>query len=296
VAANFVLKHNTEMQTLLSHRDHGISTFGIVSTDLVAKLVPVTGTNKYEVGDVWKRVHTKTANNTLLFFCDARRMSRHLLAASLTRNRPAAATTGAMLRWTRRLRDEIERRGFWIDDFAIDGQPLRDIREAQFVCDDGGFPHGFRWDTLASCYSQEGHNVVLVPHGSTGSRPIDPSHASYRAIRSLSGKEITDLTRNNINVLWLSQTVFISQIFFNLDGCCVDEYKLTFRYGGYDGMGIYVYALSSFEHGEPDIHSPVPIAFLRHVTALLPMGHISEVLVARDHLQRCPLEMAFQIV
>jgi hypothetical protein len=201
-----------------------------------------------------------------------------------------------MLRWTCRLLDVIERRGFWIDDFDSDGEPIWDIREAQFSCDEGCFPAGFRWDTLGTCYSQKVYNAVLVPPNSTGSHPIDPNSAPYRAIRSLAGEEITDLTRRNINVLWLSQNIFISQIFFNIEGYCVDEYELTFRYDRHDRMQIFVYTLSSFEDGEPDMHSPVPIAFLRHVTALLPIGHISEVLVARDYLQRCPLEMAFQIV
>jgi hypothetical protein len=216
-------------------------------------------------------------------------------AAPLTPNRPAASTTGAMLQWTCRLRDIVERRDFWIDDRNRGREPQWEtIREAEFACDDGCFPDGFRWDTLASCYSQNYFNVVLVPHGSAGSRPIDPNCASYRAIRSLAGEEITDLTRNNINVLWLSQNIFISQIFFNLDGYCVDEYELKFHYRR-GSMEIFVYALSSFGDGEPDIHSPVPIAFLRHVTALLPIGHISEVLLARDYPQRCPLDMAFNI-
>jgi hypothetical protein len=223
---------------------------------------------------------------------------KQLLAGTvpLTPSKSAASTTGAVLKWTCRLRDVLESRGFWIDDRTHEREPEWEmIREAQFACDDGCFPDGFRWDTLAACYSQKVYNVILVPHGSAGSCPIDPNSASYQAIRSLSGKEITDLTRHNINVLWLSQNIFISQIFFNLDGYCVDEYELTFRYDHYDRMQIFVYTLSSFEDGEPDIHSPVPIAFLRHVTALLPIDHVSEVLVARDYLQRCPLEMAFQI-
>jgi hypothetical protein len=228
-----------------------------------------------------------------------RGMSRkkQLLAAPLTANQPVASTTGAVLKRTCRLRDVLESRGFWIDDRTRDREPEWEmIREAHFVCEDGGFPDGFRWDTLASCYSQNVYNVILVPPGAAGSRPIDSNSASYRAIRSLAGKEIKDLARRNINVLWLSQNIFISQIFFNLEGYCVDEYELTFRYDHYDRMQIFVYTLSSFEDGEPDIHSPVPIVFLRHVTALLPIGHVSEVLVARDYLQRCPLEMAFQIV
>jgi hypothetical protein len=218
-------------------------------------------------------------------------------ATMLTSSRCPVSAAGTELQWTCRLRDVFERRGFWI--FKPFAKRLSEIREAKFTCADGCIPELFRWDILTQCYKQNwfDQNIYLHPNGDASYLPIDANCATYRATRALSGTCISDLTQGNIDVLWLSKTIFISSIFFRLmTRPCVDEYELTFHYGCCDRMSTFVYELSSFEGGEPDMHSPVPLAFLRHVTALLPTGHISEVLVARDRLQRCPLEMAFQIV
>jgi hypothetical protein len=93
----------------------------------------------------------------------------------------------AKLQWTCRLRDVLERQLIFPDRAKVHWA----MTEAKFICDDGLFPDDFRWETFAGCYSQE---VVYVNLGRPAYLPIDPNYLSYQEIRSLSGKEVTDLT------------------------------------------------------------------------------------------------------
>jgi hypothetical protein len=215
-------------------------------------------------------------------------------ATTLTSTRCPVSATGPELQWTCRLRDVLERLGFRI--FKRSAKLLSEIREAKFTCADGCFPKLFRWDIFTQCYNQSRFDpsIFLHPSGDASYLPIDANCASYSAIRALSGTCIADLARDNIDVLWLSKTIFISPIFFRLmTSPCVDDYELKFQPSD---LKFFVYSLSSFERDEPDIPSSLPADFLRHVTALLPVGYFSNVLVHRFRPQRCPLQMVFQIL
>jgi hypothetical protein len=195
-----------------------------------------------------------------------------------------------MLQWTCRLRDVLERQLIEPERAKL----LSTMTEAKFICDGGLFPDDFRWETLAGCYSQKAGYIDLGTNDEPGYLPIDPNCPSYQAVRSLSGKDIADLTLRNINVLWLSRNVFISQIFFSRRYMCGYKYELTFLHN-WSRTSIFVYTLSFFEHDEQDLPSPIPVDFLRHVTACLPPGYFSKVVLDRHYPARCPFELVFQI-
>jgi hypothetical protein len=75
---------------------------------------------------------------------------------------------------------------------------------------------------------------------------------------------------------------------------CGYKYELTLKHR-WTRLSIFVYTLSFFENDEQDLPSPIPVDFLRHITACLQPGYFSEVVIDRHYPARCPLELVFQI-
>jgi hypothetical protein len=190
-----------------------------------------------------------------------------------------------MLKWTCRFRDMLERRGF--DVSIARPYPLRKIREAEF--DDGSFPDSFRWDTLRGCLCD----------GASTSLLIDPSHASglvppiclylndrqereAQSIRQLCGSPVAYFDRQDIDVLWLSPTVFISTMDFQLPlpggtGYPKQAHDYAVRLTRENGESFlyHAYSLSLFEGHGFAAPSPLPMKLLRHVAANLEAGYFN---------------------
>jgi hypothetical protein len=178
-----------------------------------------------------------------------------------------------MLRWTCRLRDAFEERGFLSSD--ADSSVLSQIKEAEFVVDpDLAFPREFRWETFCSCfkYAQFGRlfsrtyeytladpsaDAVdrrgLVPAMNTRSR-------TSRSIRAMNGETINDLGQRNIDVLWLSPTVFISAVKFQTTNQMIHDYEVTF-----EGISCFITQLPAFDQVAFETPSPLPISFFQHL-------------------------------
>jgi hypothetical protein len=193
-----------------------------------------------------------------------------------------------MLRRTFRLHEALERRRFWV--YRNSWNPLAGMQEAEFSAATGNFPDSFRWDTFCGClYNGEDACATLF---------IDPNQRDYlvpafegdlmgtETIRRWSGRQITDLDAQDIDVLWLSPSVFISAVDFDLpdfslpddDGEPVHAHDYAVRLsrrGSYDDLTLYVYSFPFFEGNGFSAPSALPLQLLRHVTANLPYGYFS---------------------
>jgi hypothetical protein len=197
-----------------------------------------------------------------------------------------------MLRWTCRLRDVLERRGFLVPGHEF--PRLAEMREAEFTSENGVFPSDFRWQALRSCLNSKHWGTFhLFNGGEFGNAvpAVDPHSALSISIRSISGQPVEDLQQGNINVLWLSPTVFIACVGFVVGTSTPlgHGYELTFYERGTGCVVLCATALSSLEgdeHGEP---SPVPLEFFRHATALLPADYFDSMTLRRKSPERCPV-------
>jgi hypothetical protein len=117
----------------------------------------------------------------------------------------------AMLRWTCRLRDVLERRRFCIEDHDV--KPLSTLREAEFVPSvDVALPGEFDFEKLKACFSSSMF-ITLYDYDEYDLfhiSPVDPP------IRSLSGQLVTSEDLGRIGVLWLPPAVFISACRFSV--------------------------------------------------------------------------------
>jgi hypothetical protein len=216
-----------------------------------------------------------------------------------------------MLQWTCRLRDELERGGFFV--LERHSQKLSEMREAEFVSPDGGpFPNDFRWEAFVASYASSKadtppvylfHRGDLPPFGVD--RPahlaVDRSSSIDQSIRSLSGQAVPDFTTKSIDVLWLSKTVFISPMEFfwrRVHKSYLYEYGITLKpRATSQSITCYATALSSFGRGEVEEPSSLAVQFLKHVSALVPESFFDRVWLKRnwDCPQRCPVDCIVQI-
>jgi hypothetical protein len=204
-----------------------------------------------------------------------------------------------MLRWTCRLRDVLEQRAFLVKN---DGQSRRlsEMREAEFVSPDGNFPAEFRWESLNECFYKPAHRAYLYNSGNVGNytnifRAVDPHCSVSVSIRSVSGQSVENLQQENIDVLWLSPSIFISSFEFfvgvrersllDYSVICNDE-----RSNRGDVL-LRATALGSFEGDEKGGPSPLPLDFFHHVTTLLPAGYFDKIGLQRKHPHRCPVDI-----
>jgi hypothetical protein len=188
-----------------------------------------------------------------------------------------------MLRWTCRLRDAFEERGFLSSN--ADSSTLSQIKEAEFVdVPNEAYPREFRWETFCSCFKPRSSNRnsvinLVYPDVDVAERQglvsvINIDTPTSRSIRDMNGLAVNDLGQRSIDVLWLSPTVFISGVAFYIANQMINDYEVTFK-----GISCCITQLQAFDRVEFDEHSPLPIDFFRH---LAPCEHES-VWVNRNH-------------
>jgi hypothetical protein len=206
-----------------------------------------------------------------------------------------------MLRWTCRLRDELERGGFSV--FEKHSQKLMAMREAELVGPDGGpFPDGFRWETFVASYAGSKADIItLLQRGfdGHGHLAVDPSSSIDQSIRSLSGQAVSDFTTNAIDVLWLSKNVCISPMAFcrHMDMSYLYDYGITLKPRATSkSVTCYATSLSSLGLGEVEEPSLLALQFLKYVTALVPESFFDGVWLKRnrDRPQCCPVNCIVQ--
>jgi hypothetical protein len=219
-----------------------------------------------------------------------------------------------MLKWTCRLRDALERRGFW-DELE---NPLSNLREAEFDDANGTFPDSFRWDTLRGCLRvclrgclcDGGDTCVTLfdnrYHQRNGLAPaFDRRDPKTQSIRRLCGTPVADLDRHDIDVLWLSPSVFISAVDFELPGADGDPMPdhdyvvhLTEKQHGRE-FRFYAFSLSWIEGNGFAAPSPLPLQLLGHVAANLPDGYFKmlELYMSCERIdERLPVECLLHFV
>jgi hypothetical protein len=191
-------------------------------------------------------------------------------------------------RWTCRLRDALERRGFWASN--EDCEALSGLREVELSgpviqrVDSILFPRDFGWDDFVQsiqCH-REGQMVLY-----RNRRHLDPrthrrieNRQRYvdQSYRGVEGQNVADCYRKNIHVLWLSQDVFISSINFHLAEPAAaplvlwDYHMGLFQRAG--GISHYAYLLSRFQDERVPalerLASRLPLDFIGQLTTPLP--------------------------
>jgi hypothetical protein len=171
-----------------------------------------------------------------------------------------------MLRWTCRLRDALEARGFLSS--SADSKVLSQIKEAEFATPNQGFPREFRWETFRSCFnnfrSESTTVTVTLVHPSADAADrrglvLAVNTRVSRSIRAMNGQTVQDLSQRNIAVLWLSPTVFISGLQLRITDE-VHDYRVKCG-----GIICFITQLPAFDQVAFDEPSPLPIAFFQHV-------------------------------
>jgi hypothetical protein len=189
-----------------------------------------------------------------------------------------------MLRWTCRLRDEFEARGFLSS--SADSLVLSRIKEAEFVdVEEGAFPPEFRWKTFSSCFKNIiGYYRTLVTLVYPGADAADRQDLvlamntrlrTSRSIRALNGETVDDLGQGNIHILWLSETVFISAAQFRIANQ-IHDYEVKVGY-----ICCFITQLSAFDQVAFEEPSPLPIRFFQHLAPSVP--NWEGLTLARNH-------------
>jgi hypothetical protein len=211
-----------------------------------------------------------------------------------------------MLKWTCRLRDTLERRRLWVHETSPN--PLSNLREAECDNENAIFPDSFRWDTLRGCLRDEKDACTTFftdPSQGIGLVPaFEQDDSGLQSGRRLTGTRVADLDRQDIDVLWLSPSVFMSTVDFKLpdaDGAPIHANDYAVRLAGKkDGEVLYyAYSMPFFEGTGFAPPSPLPVQLLRHVAANLPDGYF-EILKLEESLaridERLPLECVLHFV
>jgi hypothetical protein len=172
-----------------------------------------------------------------------------------------------MLRWTCRLRDAFEARGFLSS--TEDSLVLSQIKEAEFVvAPKQAFPQEFRWETFCSCFKRaryDSNYVTLVyPSVDAADRrdlvlAMHTPRQTRSSPRAMNGQAVTDLGQQNIDILWLSRTVFISGVKFRITNQ-IHDYEVTFG-----EIRCFITQLQAFDQVAFDEPSPLPIDFFQHL-------------------------------
>jgi hypothetical protein len=173
-----------------------------------------------------------------------------------------------MLRWTCRLRDAFEARGFLSSD--TDSLVLSQITEAEFVVDPAiGFPREFRWEAFCSCFKPVPYdsNYVTLVYPSADAMEgrqdlvlaMNTPRQTRSSPRAMNGKTINDLGQRNIDILWLSPKVFISGVKFRINNQ-IHDYEVTFG-----EIRCFITQLQAFDQVEFDEPSPLPVDFFQHL-------------------------------
>jgi hypothetical protein len=198
-----------------------------------------------------------------------------------------------MLKWTCRLRDLIESKGYKTCERAV--KRCTEIREAEFV--DGNLPEQFRWETFKNCCEHKDNVYVWLFNCDSVTSPIGQLVPAINScspellhIRSLCGLPITSVQERKLDVLWLSQTVFVSWTAFSFEQRSLRDFEVEFI--AYRGFSCYVYSLSAFGEGEwVSSSSALAMHFFRHLIGLLPANYFRVIrLCCLDKSKQFPLE------
>jgi hypothetical protein len=177
---------------------------------------------------------------------------------------------------------------------------LSTMKDVEFVSSESGvFPDEFRWDTFKGCLDRPyGCEVSLwadtYEHSDRLFAAFDPNDATIQSIRSLSGHAVTDFTKGDISIVWLSSTVFISPIQFTTfyyKGLVMD-YDVCFQTRTkVSSTQCYVHSLSGPD-GAMQEPSLLPLLFMSHLAATLPVDYFSSLWLQRhqDQFQLCPVD------
>jgi hypothetical protein len=189
-----------------------------------------------------------------------------------------------MLKWTCRLRDLFESKGYRTYDEH--SQRSSAMREAEFV--DGDFPEQFRWEIFKHCFEQASPDYVFMFNRDSvavmgGHAPVVAAYnPKSKHIRSMCGLPITGLLQRKIDVFWISPTVFVSWISFDLEGDCLYDFKVEFTAS--HPLSCYVYSVSAFSDGRRKPSSSVAMRFFRHLISPLPANYFFTIRLHVDAL------------
>jgi hypothetical protein len=184
------------------------------------------------------------------------------------------AKTPTTLKWTCRLRDLFERKGYQTCDWSL--KKCTEIREAEFV--GGSFPEQFRWETFRESSNYVSRTVTLIFSRASVSSvdhlvpAIDLNSEEAKQIRSRRGRPIRRLRPRNIDVWWISPTLFISWMEIFLDDAPLEDFEVNFVERG-SRWKFHVYSLSAFGSERQIPSWLLPIDFCRHLIALLPANY-----------------------
>jgi hypothetical protein len=206
-----------------------------------------------------------------------------------------------MLRWTCRLRDVLQPRPFLAS--KEHQRRLAAMREAEFISSNGMFPDEFRWEMLSDCFDGVDRGPIALCNRNSP-RPrlvvaVNNNPLASREVRSLCGQPVTDFTKGDISVLWLSPTIFISPIWFYCVDVYLHDYTLIFEKRiDLTWIQCCVYSLSAFEGGGWDEPTPFPAPFFQHLTARLPANFFSTLTLQRNRtrIERCPVDCIVQFL
>jgi hypothetical protein len=196
-----------------------------------------------------------------------------------------------MLQWTCRLRNVLERRGSLVE---ITSRRMPEMKEAEFVSSkSGAFPNEFRWDMFRASYDS-GSRCAIILDVDRAVPAVNTTTTDDRTFCSLSWQPLLDFSETGINILWLSSTIFISPILFLPDNdVALHEYSISFQDRTDDSLTkCFVYSLSSFHGGTVRAPSLLPLLFLTHLTATLPVDYFFRLFLQRvkSNLQLCPID------
>jgi hypothetical protein len=207
-----------------------------------------------------------------------------------------------MVKWTCRLRDLFESKGYQTQTYEGYSKRKRQIREAEFV--DGDFPEQFRWDTFKQCCEQKNCDYILFNRDSVvrdADACLVPVFDSYspesQHIRSICGLPITCLLQRKIDIFRISPTVFISGGRFVLEGVHLQDFEVWFNVT--DCFSCRIYTLSAFGEGEQEPCSSLAMRFFRHLIAPLPANYFPQLTLrvpCPDVAKRFPLDDFLSII
>jgi hypothetical protein len=122
---------------------------------------------------------------------------------------------------------------------------------------------------------------------------VDATSTAGRTVCPFSWEPPSDFSESRINILWLSSTIFISPILFCTHHDVLPDYTIGFQDRSKDSFTpCRVYSLSAFQGGVVREPSLLPLLFLEHLTATLPVDYFSNLFLRRirNKLQFCPID------
>jgi hypothetical protein len=167
------------------------------------------------------------------------------------------------------------------------------------------FPNKFRWQAFCDCTRASGGVLALYNPGGLENptnfvRAIDPSCEMLMSIRSVAGQPVV-LQQQDIDVLWLSSSVFISRFSLQVGKVIrtssptarrLVEYNVSFkeRDEPCQNISLDVTSLSLFAGAGRHEPSSLPLQFFQHLTALLPSDYFKFLFLLKLLPQVCPMD------